>query len=234
MLHSTFQHRIQRSLPTLFTARLLALLLCLPALQGGLQAQGGKQSTPPRPALMRSVPYDGSRIPNTPVMLQKMKEALRYTTEHGLNSSFCILIDMALHSGSYRCFVVKLPEMKVANMGLVAHGSGETSLPAGQRTYANTPGSLLTSLGKYRTGSMYFGTFGMAYKLYGLDSSNSKAYARNIVLHAHECVPEQEIRYPLCQSWGCPMVSPSFLTTLRSYIESEDKPTLLWIFDSNQ
>jgi L,D-transpeptidase catalytic domain len=81
-------------------------------------------------------------------------------------------------------------------------------------------------------GNGYRGRFGSAYKLYGLDSSNSNASKRAIVLHSYECVPEQEI-YPLpvCNSRGCPMVSSKFLQKLKSYIESSDRPVLLSIFN---
>ena len=75
------------------------------------------------------------------------------------------------------------------------------------------------------------GKFGLAYKLYGLDSTNSKAFERFVVLHAHSCVPNEEIDpEPLCQSWGCPTVSPEFLQELKKYIDASEKPILLWIY----
>jgi hypothetical protein len=48
--------------------------------------------------------------------------------------------------------------------------------------------------------------------LYGLDSTNNQVFRRNIVLHSFSYVPEAETDpYPICNSLGCPMVSPGFL-----------------------
>lgn len=65
------------------------------------------------------------------------------------------------------------------------------------------PGSGCTSLGKYKIGGAYQGQFGLAYKLYGLDSTNSNAYQRNVVLHAYDRVPDNEVYKEICQSSGC-------------------------------
>jgi hypothetical protein len=63
------------------------------------------------------------------------------------------------------------------------------------------------------TGSgLPIGRFGRAYKLYGLDSTNSQAFWRNIVLHSFSYVPEAETDpYLICNSLGCPMVEAGFL-----------------------
>lgn len=92
-------------------------------------------------------------------------------------------------------------------------------------------GSGCTLLGKYRIGSSYTGKWGYSYKLHGLDSSNNKALERKVVLHAHGCIPEKEVADEICQSNGCPTVSPAFLQQLKNIINSSDKPVLLWIYD---
>jgi len=88
-----------------------------------------------------------------------------------------------------------------------------------------------TSLGKYRIGNSYYGKFGLAFKLYGLDKTNSNAFNRFIVLHAHDCMPDTEVADEVCQSNGCPMVSPHFLKKLEPIIKSAKRPVLLWIFE---
>jgi hypothetical protein len=130
--------------------------------------------------------------------------------------------------------VVRLADGAIRLNGLVTHGSGKSGLPEGAREYSNVEGSLLSSLGKYKTGKSYQGQFGLAYKLYGLEATNGNAYKRFIVLHGHECVPDKETDDLLCQSWGCPTVSPAFLTQLKAVIDASDKPLLLWIFDSQK
>ncbi len=175
---------------------------------------------------------DGSKQPDPEILAQKIAEAAAYVTKNGLNTGAAILIDLGLHSGSYRCFVVRLSDGSIRLKGLVTHGSGKTGLLAGERKYSNEEGSLLSSIGKYKTGKSYQGQFGLAYKLYGLEATNSNAYSRFIVLHGHECVPDAETDGLLCQSWGCPTVSPAFLKQLQKVIDAADKPVLLWIYDS--
>ncbi len=149
---------------------------------------------------------------------------------HGFNDSHCFLVDMKLPSGKNRFFVYNLNKDSVEIAGLVTHGSG-IKQDTDALVFSNTPNSYCTSLGKYKIGKSYQGKFGLAYRLYGLDTSNSRAFNRFVVLHAHECVPGSEVfPLPICESWGCPTVSPALLIRLKKYIDVSSKPILLWIF----
>ena len=97
--------------------------------------------------------------------------------------------------------------------------------------FSNADGSHCTAVGKYKIGNPYMGRFGLAYKLYGLDSTNSNAFKRYVVLHAHDCVPNDEVFTEICQSDGCPTVSPNFLKKLQRLIDDSPKPVLLWIYE---
>src|SRR4030095_6314058 len=99
------------------------------------------------------------------------------------------------------------------------------------RKYGNDPGCGCTSLGKYKVGNKDNGKFGLAFKLYGLDKTNNNAYSRAVVLHSHDCVPENEVQDEICQSLGCPTVAPGFLQQLNSLITTSKKPIVLWIFN---
>ena len=155
----------------------------------------------------------------------------QYAVTHRFNGSRCFLVDMKVASGKNRFFVYDLEKDSVILAGLVAHGSCDAGFQTDPR-FSNTPNGGCSSLGKYQIGNHYRGKFGLAYKLYGLDSSNSHAYGRNIVLHSYDCVPEQETDpIPICNSRGCPMVSPGFLDHLAFIIDGSEKPILLWIFD---
>jgi len=160
---------------------------------------------------------------------KKVEVAKDYIAEHGFDDRYCFLLDMRLPSGKNRFFVYNLDEGSVEIAGLVAHGSGNSY--SATPVFSNTPNSNCTSLGRYKIGKSYHGQFGLAYKLYGLDKTNNKTFDRFVVLHAHECVPNDEVApATICKSWGCPTVSPSFLTQLRSYINASSKPVLLWIY----
>jgi len=164
--------------------------------------------------------------------LQQHKAALlKYAKEYGYNSTTCFFVDMSIESGKNRFFVYDLTKDSIKDAGLVAHGCCNKTWLLG-RQYGNENGCGCTSLGRYKIGKPYNGKFGRAYKLYGLDSSNSNAYERFVVLHSFYAVPENEVApYPICQSNGCPMVSNGFMKRLSTVLDSSARPVLLWIFE---
>ena len=147
------------------------------------------------------------------------------------NNTIAFVIDMHLESGKNRFFVINLNNDSIMDAGLVTHGRCNQNWLRG-RKYGNEVGCGCTSLGLYKIGSAYKGRFGLAYKLHGLDSTNSNAFQRFVVLHSMECVPESETYpYPICQSDGCPTVSPGFLKKLQVILDSSAKPVLLYIYE---
>ncbi len=161
---------------------------------------------------------------------QKSLLAKDFIKEHGYNKAYCFLLDMRLPSGKNRFFVYNLTKDSVEIAGLVTHGSGSDNGTAGL-IFSNVKNSNCTSIGKYKVGSSYTGSFGLAYKLYGLDKTNSNAFDRFVVLHSHTCVPDAEISpLPVCVSLGCPTVSPAFLARLKTYLDESHRPVLMWIY----
>ena len=157
--------------------------------------------------------------------------AKEYAAYNQFSTQICFLIDMRIASGKQRFFVYDLQQNKIRFSGLVTHGRCNQNWLTG-RKYGNTVGCGCTSLGKYRVGNAYQGRFGLAYKLYGLDTTNSNAYSRFVVLHAMQCVPEEAVDpYPICQSDGCPTVSAGLLKELAVLINSSKRPILLWIYE---
>ena len=173
-----------------------------------------------------------AHLENTTVekLKKKSTEAISFIKKNGYNESVCFFIDMTLPSGQNRFFVYNIAKDSIQRSGLVTHGRCNQLWLEG-RKYANEPGCGCTSLGKYKIGNSYNGRFGLAYKLYGLDKTNSNAFKRYVVLHSHECVPVTEVQDEICQSDGCPTVSPQFLQQLRPMIKQSSKPILLWIFE---
>ena len=157
-------------------------------------------------------------------------KAKLFCKQHGFNTTTCFLIDMSLPGGKNRFFVYDMQKDSVINNGIVAHGSCNDAFLAIPK-FSNKPGCGCSALGRYKIGYKYSGRFGMAYKLYGMDSSNSNAFERNIVLHGYYQVPDKEV-YPLpvCNSLGCAMVSDNYLKILSAKIDTSAKPVLLWMF----
>lgn len=154
-----------------------------------------------------------------------------YAAKHGYNTNFCFLIDMGLPCGKNRFFVYDLQHDSLKYAGLVAHGSGNKAFVM-KVDFSNTVSSGLTSLGKYKISYQYTGRFGSAYKLNGLDTSNSNAFERNVVLHAYGCVPDNEpYPLPICNSLGCIMVSYHFLEKLGKEITKTKQPILMWVYE---
>ena len=153
-----------------------------------------------------------------------------FLKDNNCSEDFCFLIDMKIPSGQKRFFIYDLKKDTIVGDGLVTHGSG-SSTKTNELVFNNVPNGNATSLGKYKIGVEYTGKFGLAFKLHGLEASNSKAFERFVVLHSHSCVPTEEI-YPMqiCESLGCPTVSPLFLPVLKTFIDNANKPIVLWIF----
>lgn len=170
---------------------------------------------------------------NAEKILVKNKAAIikQYAVNNGYNPRLCFLVNMGIESGRNRFFVYRLDEDSIINAGLVTHGNCNSNWLTGKK-FGNSMGCGCTALGKYKVGSSYSGKFGLAFKLYGLDSSNSNSFKRFVVLHSHSCVPESEVSpLPICQSLGCPTVSPNYLKYLQNIIDKSSRPILLWIFD---
>jgi hypothetical protein len=157
----------------------------------------------------------------------EIKTFLKSNTKY--NKDVIFLLDMKIPSNKYRFFVFDIKKNTVTDFGLVAHGSGSAT-KTDELKFSNTDGSLMTSLGKYYIGNSYNGTFGKAYKMYGLDTTNSNAFKRNIVLHAYDKMPYKEQISPICLSWGCPMVNEIFYKRLQEIIDTSDKKILLYIY----
>ena len=160
----------------------------------------------------------------------KAGQAKLFIKQRNYNDQICFLIDMSEPSSKNRFFIYDLKKDTLQNAGLVTHGNCFQSWLEGRR-YGNKIGCGCTSLGRYKVGYAYHGKFGLSFKLYGLDSTNSNAFARTVVLHSHDCVPEIEVDYEICQSNGCTTVAPGFLQQLKPMIENSKKPVLLWVYE---
>ncbi|RYJ51125.1 hypothetical protein DR871_013465 [Flavobacterium petrolei] len=146
------------------------------------------------------------------------------------NNEIAFIIDMKIMSGKNRFFVYDLKNNVIIDQGLVAHGIGSQTQTEGELIFSNEPNSLSTSLGKYSIGSSYNGQFGKSYKLFGLEETNNKAFARNIVLHKYSKVPFGEQESPICKSFGCPMINVEFYKRIEKLIDNSKTNIILDIF----
>lgn len=146
------------------------------------------------------------------------------------NQDIVFLIDMKIPSGKNRFFVYDLKTNKIIDQGLVAHGSGSETTTKGKLKFSNVPNSLSTSLGRYSIGNSYVGKFGKAYRLYGLDTTNSNAFKRDIVFHYYYDVPYKEKDGYICNSFGCPMVNKKYFERMAEIIDNSKSNILMSIY----
>lgn len=146
------------------------------------------------------------------------------------SNELAFFIDMQIMSGKNRFFVYDFKKDSIIDQGLVAHGLGCETENGGELKFSNTNSSLCSSLGKYYVGKDYLGKFGKAYKLYGLDSTNSNAFARSIVLHKYSFVPYEEQDKTICHSFGCPMVNEIYYERIEKLIDNSKRNIILDIY----
>jgi hypothetical protein len=168
----------------------------------------------------------------------KAKEAHAYCTAKKMNTQWCILVDMGLHSGHSRFFVWDFSKDTLTHAFPVAHGC--CNMPWGMTwtkdspTFSNIEGSHCSSLGRYSIGARGWSNWGInvKYLLHGLDSTNSNALSRTIVLHSWEMVPDSTV-FPsgTSEGWGCPAISDNNMRTLDKLLKTSDKAVLMWMFN---
>lgn len=174
---------------------------------------------------------------NTLRIEQKIEDAKAFCQDNNLNTDYAIFIDMSIHSGKYRLFVVDLKNDSVLSSGLCSHGCCDhdwgSDQSAEEPTFSNVSESHCSSLGKYKIGKRGWSSWGIHvnYKLHGLEASNSNAYERLIVLHSWSDVPDKEL-FPAGtpEGWGCPAISNSQLTYIDKLLKMQSEPVLLWVY----
>jgi|TARA_B110000495_G_C22971484_1_gene570188 hypothetical protein len=175
---------------------------------------------------------------NANTFKDRIHEAKQYCKHEGINQKFCILIDMSIHSGKDRMFVYSFEKGEIIDSALCSHGCGNAPW-GGDETktdpiFSNVADSHSSSLGKYlikNRGGSSFG-IGVNYRLHGLETTNSNANKRDIVLHSWKHVSDTPV-YPngTPEGWGCPAVSNDMMRILDKKLQSTSKPVLLWIFN---
>jgi hypothetical protein len=168
----------------------------------------------------------------------KAKEALDFCRSQKLNTDFCILVDMSIHSGRKRFFLYDFKKDSITNSFLVTHGCCDkpwnNDISKENPKFSNLDGSHCSSLGKYKIGKRATSDWGVKIKyfLHGLEKSNNNALARTIVFHSWEAITDNEI-YPngTKEGWGCPAISNNSFLIVDPLLKTTTKPVLMWIYN---
>ncbi len=155
-----------------------------------------------------------------------------YCKDNGYSTEYCILVDFSRPSGTNRFFVYSFKDDKILYKSLCTSGRGKNN-NIFNSTFSNEVGSNYSSLGKYKVGNlrkMSNKYYGKGYTVYGLDSSNSNAFQRAILIHRGN--PPFEL-YPLPAmpvSKGCFAVSDNMMEHVAEIKAKTSKPILLYAY----
>lgn len=152
------------------------------------------------------------------------KRVLEYRLENKLhdNPRYWAIVDFGQHSKQKRLYVFDT-EFDTVTQYYVAHGKGSDPDRNGMAdTFSNAAGSLQSSLGIYKCSENYNGLHGLSMRLDGLEETNSKARARNIVFHRAGYVSDKFIsdNGKIGRSNGCFVVEDSVCDTLIRQLEN--------------
>lgn len=119
------------------------------------------------------------------------------------------VIDYARHSSQPRLMILRRSDYTLIASYRVAHGKGSDANHDGYaERFSDEPSSLASSLGIFRTGSVYQSRapgHGLSMRLQGLSESNRNAEQRDIVLHGNRYMEKDFIeRHGVAgRSHGC-------------------------------
>lgn len=120
------------------------------------------------------------------------------------------IADFAAPSGQPRFHLVDMASGDCATV-LVAHGRGSDPEHTGWlQRFSNDPGSFASCHGAFLAADFYVGKHGRSQRLIGLDPTNDKALARDIVIHSADYASASvaTARGRLGRSEGCFAVDP--------------------------
>lgn len=158
---------------------------------------------------------------------RRVNEALAFCKANNLSTDYAIFVDFGKHSGRERYMIYSFSKQKVIFRCLCASGLNKNK-------FSNIPGSNPSSLGKYRITNeihnMSIGREGLVVD--GLESSNSNARNRKILIHYSEVlnsVPKSLFPIPIFIdgiSQGCFSIPSEGVNKTKRL----PKPTLLWAY----
>ena len=159
-----------------------------------------------------------------------------YCRKKDLSENYVIVVDYSKPSGKHRFFVCDLKKEKIIASSLCAHGAGKGSTIFSP-VFSNEVGSNCSSLGHYKiTGRHQMSSSGLpSFRLQGLDTSNSNAMKRGILIHSAKLVSYCRLGiYPFYLpldrriSSGCFAIDIDMMDVVGNLVDKEKKPILLY------
>ena len=147
----------------------------------------------------------------------------------GYNTKVALFVDLSRHSGRRRFVAWDLERNVPIFTCPVSHGSGSerSHVRSAYARISNDDGSHLSSLGRALVAERYEGRYGVAYRLDGLDATNSNLRSRYVVLHGWEHTTSYPI-WPMATvgSFGCPVLSRRMMRRVDELLQQHDRVIL--------
>ena len=163
---------------------------------------------------------------------ERAKELLEYCRREGYNTRVALFVDLSRHSGRRRFVAWDMVRMVPIFTSPVSHGSGSemSHVRSAYARFSNEDGSHLSSLGRAVVAERYEGRYGVAYRLDGLDATNTNLRSRYVVLHGWEYTTSYPI-WPRATvgSFGCPVLSRRMMARVDELLRRE-KDVILEVF----
>lgn len=168
---------------------------------------------------------------------ERAERAMDFARSHNMNEHYALFVDYGIPSGTPRLFVWDFNQKKIIASTYVMHGPGGGSTDERPR-FSNKSGSECSALGRFLVTKDHGNRLKRSFRLKGLDMDNQSAYARGLMIHRSGWVDSHcWMRYiPLHRTSckGCVTVSSRGMSYLEELINKEEKPLLLWHFESKQ
>ena len=161
---------------------------------------------------------------------ERAKALYKFCCEEGYNTDIALFVDLSRHSGRCRFVVWDFVQGRAILVAPVSHGSGSqrSHVRSAYACLSNEDGSHLSSVGRALIAERYEGRYGVAYRLDGLDATNSNLRPRCVVLHGWEHTTSYPI-FPFATvgSWGCPVLSRRVMRRVDEILKNESRVVLL-------
>lgn len=156
--------------------------------------------------------------------------ALRsYCEQEGYNTHLALFVDLSRHSGRCRFMAWDFEQNRPILSSPVSHGSGSqrSHRRSAYARLSNEDGSHLSSVGRALVAERYEGSYGIAYRLDGLESTNSNLRSRCVVLHGWSYTTSLPIfPIPTVGSFGCPVLSKSVMARVDELLRNQSRVIL--------
>jgi hypothetical protein len=172
-------------------------------------------AAPVAPRRVFARPVTSPRVVRPDLMRRAIASLDAHSARLGARDRMAI-VDFAAPSAQPRLHLVNLTDGRSTSL-LVAHGKGSDPRHTGWlQRFSNVDGSEASCEGAFLTSDYYVGKHGRSQRLIGLDSTNSNALSRAIVVHgAWYSNPDMlKTRGMLGRSQGCFAVAESELAGL--------------------